>query len=243
MAAEFADGSKKMVLWGYPRAWVLACAQELTRYVGGVASAVKPVAVEVVEAMAGSAADADVVQQPAGSRVQVEHNSSLRRYTIPPTGVWRGSKGLLVFGIFWCGFMAVFTTLMLTAKGSAEGGEFLGIIAFVLLFWLIGIGLLAGAVNMGKRTASLTVAGNKLSIVTKGLFGAKQWEWSPEQIAAIRADASGMAVNDRPVIELQIHPRTGKKVGLLAGRNEPEIRWLATELRRALQVGPRVAGK
>jgi len=43
-------------------------------------------------------------------------------------------------------------------------------------------------------------------------------------------------VNNRPVIELQVHPRVGKKVGLLAGRDETELRWMATQLRRALKV-------
>ena len=42
------------------------------------------------------------------------------------------------------------------------------------------------------------------------------------------------------MIELQIQPRTGKKTGLLAGRNEQELRWLATRLRQALQVPARV---
>ena len=65
--------------------------------------------------------------------------------------------------------------------------------------------------------------------------------WSRGEIAAIRADASGMEVNDRPVIELQIHPVSGKKFGVLAGRNEEELRWMATELRRALNVPARCA--
>jgi hypothetical protein len=58
-------------------------------------------------------------------------------------------------------------------------------------------------------------------------------------LTAIRADASSMEVNHRPVIQLQIHPRAGKKVGLLSGRNEDELRWMATRLRRALNVPAR----
>ena len=50
-----------------------------------------------------------------------------------------------------------------------------------------------------------------------------------------------MEVNDRPVIELQIHPRQGKKAGLLGGRDEAELRWLATRLRQALQVPARTS--
>jgi hypothetical protein len=36
---------------------------------------------------------------------------------------------------------------------------------------------------------------------------------------------------------LQIHPVTSKKVGLFAGRDAGELRWMATELRKALGVG------
>jgi hypothetical protein len=50
-----------------------------------------------------------------------------------------------------------------------------------------------------------------------------------------------MAVNNVPIIELQIHPRAGKTAGFFAGRDEPELRWLATELRRALAVPARVS--
>ena len=44
-----------------------------------------------------------------------------------------------------------------------------------------------------------------------------------------------MTVNDKHVIELQIHPKGGTKIGLLAGRDEEELRWLATMLRRTLR--------
>ena len=84
------------------------------------------------------------------------------------------------------------------------------------------------------------VEGRQLRVTTKGLFGTKERRWDRDEIAAIRADRSNMEVNDRPVIELQIQPRTGKKTGLLAGRNEQELRWLATRLRQALQVPARV---
>ena len=55
-------------------------------------------------------------------------------------------------------------------------------------------------------------------------------------LSAIRADASGMEVNDVPVIELQVHPAAGRKAGFFAGRDSEELRWMATELRRALNV-------
>jgi hypothetical protein len=51
-------------------------------------------------------------------------------------------------------------------------------------------------------------------------------------------------VNHRPVIELQIFPRTGRKFGLLAGRDVAELQWIAAVLRQALGVSssPMAAG-
>jgi len=59
-----------------------------------------------------------------------------------------------------------------------------------------------------------------------------------EDIADIRAGPSGISVNERPVRERQVHPRSGKKVSLLTGRDEAELRWMATHLRRALGISP-----
>ena len=105
---------------------------------------------------------------------------------------------------------------------------------------MIGAGLLGGALNMGHRRATLEAGSGSLRIHESTLFGNRYREWRPGEIAAIRADNSGMAVNDVPIIELQIHPAVGKKVGLLAGRKDDELRWIASELRKALNVPARV---
>ncbi len=70
---------------------------------------------------------------------------------------------------------------------------------------------------MGRRRAMLLVEHGELRVAQDDLFGAKRRTWRREEIAAIRADASGMAVNDVPIIELQIHPVSGRKGRLLRG--------------------------
>jgi len=64
-------------------------------------------------------------------------------------------------------------------------------------------------------------------------------QWHRGELAAVRMDASGMKVNDEPVPELRIEPTAGKKVGLMAGRDEQELRWVATLLRRQLALPAR----
>ena len=106
----------------------------------------------------------------------------------------------------------------------------------IALFWLIGVATILGAINMGRRRATLIVESGRLALTQTGIWGTKHRMWERGEIAAIRADKSGMEMNDRPVIELQIHPVAGKKAGFFGGRDDDELRWIATELRQALDV-------
>jgi hypothetical protein len=242
LAVVFEDDTKKMLVFGYPKDWLLGMAEELKGCIGGGGISTSASRVEVVETSSLNENDEDVVPRPAGSRVQVEERVNGVQLTVPPAGLQAGSKGLFFFALLWCGFMAVFTTVMIFSGLKTEGGSAVNVlfpILFVLGFWGIGIGLMAVSINLGRRTATLEVGGGQLRIETKSLFGMKHWEWKREDVTAIRADDSGMRVNHRPVIQLQIHPRVSKKVGLLTGRDEDELRWVATRLRRALNVPAR----
>jgi hypothetical protein len=89
---------------------------------------------------------------------------------------------------------------------------------------------------MGRRHAALAVAGGTLMVMQTGIFGKKQREWPLGEIAAIRVGPTGIRVNGVPVLELQIRGRSGKKLGLLAGRKADELEWLAEELRLAARM-------
>ena len=108
--------------------------------------------------------------------------------------------------------------------------------AFMGCFWIIGVALLISAINMGRRTAVLLAEAGHLRVTAQSLFGARQWEWGPGELREVRAGPSGMRVNNRPVLELQIQPTVGRKVGLLAGRDEDELLWMAARLHRALSL-------
>jgi hypothetical protein len=154
---------------------------------------------------------------------------------IPPAGLRKGSKGMLNMGIFWCLFMGVFTGVAFgTGKGAHEVPW--GVCMFIAGFWLIGLGLLAGAINMGRRRATISVENGDLRLEQHGPFGIKRCQWRRGDIASVQAGPSGMKVNDVPVIELQIHPAAGKKAGFFSGRSDEELGWIATKLRRALSV-------
>jgi len=235
---EFEHGKPRFLVLGYPHDWLQALAEDLSIRVGATAVFVGNPAVELVDASTNEPQSLDVHEQPAGSRVQVEERGAGVSLQVPPAGLWRGSKGLFFFALLWCGFMVFFTAN--TASSVFKPGRIQwAFAAFIVGFWAIGIGLVTAAVRLGRRSATLEVDASRLRVETRGLFGMRQREWIRGDLTAIRADASGMEVNDHPLIELQIHPRSGKKVGLLAGRNEEELRWIATRLRRALNLPAR----
>jgi hypothetical protein len=227
-----------MIVLGYPKDWLLALAEELKGYVGGSAFSAASAQVEVVEKSLQDENNDDVAEQPADSQVQVKEHTSGVQLVVPPAGLRRGSMGFFFFALIWCGFMVVFTTVTMMPD-TKKDSPMLVIILFLLGFWAVGLGMMAAAINMSRRTATFTVEGGCLRVETKSLFGTKQLEWSSGEVAAIRADASNIEVNHRRLFELQIHPVTGKKVSLLAGRDENELRWMATRLRQALNVPAR----
>lgn len=240
LSAEFSTGKPRLVAIAYPHEWLQALGEHLSARLGRVPGGTEALPVEVQEMKDDEVASLheDIPEQPAGSRVKVERHRDGITMTVPPAGIWKGSKGLFLFGLFWCAFMVVFSSIWIFAAkpGSKSFPWFVWL--FIAAFWAIGLGMLSGAVNMGRRRATLRLDAHRLVIDQQGPFGAKHWEWPRADVADVRADASGMAVNNVPVIELQVHSKSGKKTGLLAGRDADELRWLATELRRALNGKP-----
>jgi hypothetical protein len=177
--------------------------------------------------------------QPAGSPITIERFADGLTITVPPAGLWKGTHGLFLFAILWNGFMGVFTPLLLVGIFSGKGveqGAALIAPAVLSIFWLVGIGILLGALNMGRRQAAIAVTSCTLMVIQTGLFGTKQRQWAAPEIRRICAGHSGMEVNDKPILELQIFGQGAGKFGLLAGRTDEELNWIASELRVALGV-------
>jgi len=185
---------------------------------------------------------ADSYTLPADSPITIERFPDGVTIQIPPTGLWRGNM-LFPLALIWNGCMAFFSLCLLgaivnPAKNNDPAALWV-LPAILSLFWLVGIGLLLAAINMGRRKAALAVTGGSLMVLQTGLFGAKQREWPPGDVEAVRTGPSGMTVNEKPVNELQIFDGGAAKFGLLAGRAEAELECIAAELREALKVPSR----
>jgi hypothetical protein len=183
---------------------------------------------------------ANVPTLPPKSPITIDRFADGLTIQVPPAGLW-GTKGLFLFALVWNGFMAVFTPVMvggvMFGNDAKQEGAIWVLPLFLSIFWLVGIGLLLGSLNMARRRAALAVTGGTLMVLQTGLFGTKQRDWPPGDVEAVRAGPSGMTVNDVPVLELQIFDGGGNRFSLLAGRSDEELDWLAYELRTALRVG------
>jgi hypothetical protein len=177
--------------------------------------------------------------RPADTQIKIERFPDGLTIEVPPAGLWGGTHGLFFFALLWNGFMAVFSVLMLGVffGGEAKKDQSVWLVPGLLsLFWLVGIGILLGSLNMGRRRAAIAVTGGSLMLIQTGIFGSKQRDWAAGRVSAIRPGPSGMTVNDKPVLELQIYDSGRHKFGLLGGRRDDELRWLGHELRTALGV-------
>jgi hypothetical protein len=236
-----------LIAIGYPREWLQALGDDLARRCSlatlGQVFAPRKLAVETVVMAASqpaALAQEEDLNQPAGSSTTLEPQGDGFTLHVPPAGTWRSQKFLLIFSAVWCAFCAMFTTLMI---GSWDK-DALPALPIVALFWAVGGGMMFVAVRSGRCSATIQATNNRLRIAYIGVFRARAQEWPANDLTAICAGPSGVEVNHRPVIELQIFPRTGKKFGLLAGRDVAELQWIAAVLRQALGVSssPMAAG-
>jgi hypothetical protein len=174
---------------------------------------------------------------PPGCRVLVERFDDGLTLNVPPAGI-TGAGGLLIFALIWNAAVMGFTVLMVSVMADQPKRDGAAWLLPLLLgvFWLVGIGILLGSLNMARRRAAIAVTSGTLMVIQTGIFGSKQRTWEPGDVEAVRVGPSGMTVNDKPVIELQIIDGGASSFGMLAGRKDEELKWMAAELRRALKV-------
>ncbi len=230
---------------GYPRAMLLPLANELAERCrvasvsSGFADDTHPLApIEVVDDPRDDHFG-DRHDQPTDSKIVVERQPGGVMFNVPAAGIIGGSSGMFTFACLWLGFMTIFTGgVLLADNGPAAQGvaALAGAIAFISLFWLVGIAMMLAAINSGLRRAGIAVTSDQLSILKTSIFGSKSHTWPRNDVMLVRVGPSGVEVNDRPIMELQVIPRDGTKFGLLGGRSVDELAWLATSIREALGV-------
>jgi len=227
---------------GYPKEFTKNLADSLTASVAELSQATglfneQPKTIAVVEETADGQSMEDIpLPRPADSKAVVSDLADGFAVVIPPAGALKGSKGLFFFSFVWNGFMVLFTSVMIFAKSSAKPPW--PVYLFIAGFWAIGIGMLLGALNMGKRQTMIAVVKGSLGIKITGLFGTKETRLHLDEVGAVRMGPSGMEVNNVPVMELQVMGKDGKKkTGILSERKEDELLWIAWLIRSKTGLG------
>ena len=171
--------------------------------------------------------------KPAGSTAVLDHLGSGICLRVPPLGFTKATMPLMIFSLFWLGFVSVFTFVMVLA------GVPLALFLFISIFWLVGLLIFAMGLNMMRKQAVIDVVHDTLLLTQQGIFGRSQHEWRADELIDIRVDHSGTTVNNRPLLNLQFIPREGKVVGLFTGRSDAELHWMAAHLRAAMHMQKR----
>ncbi|MBM3982843.1 MAG: hypothetical protein FJ304_21745 [Planctomycetes bacterium] len=227
----------------YPRAVLAALADELARALvlaapapedtaAAPAAPIAPAAPLPVEVETPVVPSRDVFDQPPGSRVAVERHPDGVTITVPPIGIWKVAGGLVILGCVFGALGGIGTVLVVLA--AIQGARFNPALVVPLVFLCIGVGVLLATIHNGRKRVVLAVVGDQLHTFETGPFGSRRRAFDRAALSDIACGPSNIKVNNRPLPQLQITKTDEKSVGLMTGRDETELMWLATVLRQAL---------
>lgn len=241
LTAEVGDARPRMVMLGYPRAWLEALAAQLNL---DITAQTGTASVRVTLTQPAPQGDRNLVrgdrlEPPAKTNITIQNQAGGIVVVVPPQGA-RASRGLLVFAVTWLIFVGIAGTVFTVAPEATKrrGNPGKTVPALIIgAFGLVGVGLLTGALNQMRRKASLRASRDELIILQQSLLGTKTFKRPAGVLAAIRVGHSGMEINDVPVQELQVQTSDGKRHGFFTHLTDDELHWLATHLRHATGVG------
>lgn len=182
------------------------------------------------------------VRRPKRATAELTESPGGISVTLPPRGFVKGSKGLGAFAIVWLVFIGVFSAFWVAAANGTKSSL---VLLFPMLicgvFWLVGFGMLFGAIRSGRRRGLIDATAGELVITRQSVGRPKVDGWTADEIDRVVVGPSGTTINDKPVLELQVHLAAGGKRGFFPERRDDELRWLAAEIAHALGKGPRDA--
>jgi hypothetical protein len=174
--------------------------------------------------------------QPPSSQVICQRRDNGVTLIVPPSGA--GLFFLLGCGL--CAFAVLATLAGLMTGFHTDDGNY-GPLVLVLILSAVALAVFLPAYHNARAQVALAVTGDQLEMLERSRVRTRHRVWNRADLTDIRSGDNGWASggdesNLQPVAELHIFPRAERKVGLLAGRDAREVRWIATVLRRALRL-------
>lgn len=245
LLAETARGRKVWLALGYPREVLAALAAKLAQPVASeLAQPVtdpvtgEPAAAPILVPVVVEAPDApgrDVREQPPDSRVRLERHPDGVTVTVPRLGVVKGSGGMVFMGLIFSAVGGVFTVSLIERLLNPNAGP-IGGTPIGAIFLVIGVVMLVASVQAGMKRVVLAVVGDRLLTFETGPLGSRRREFTRDGLRDIACGPSNVSVNKKPLPQLQIVEVYESTVGMLTGRDETELMWIATVLRQALKL-------
>ncbi|PZU97086.1 MAG: serine/threonine protein kinase [Pseudanabaena sp.] len=163
--------------------------------------------------------------RPLGSRIEIRKSDEFLEIYIPPTG-WNGDGiSILLFALFWDGFLIVWTSLALKA----------GLFAlFSIPFWIVGVGMTyVGLLTVyGKVNISINSRNFKINWDVLGIRRLVKGKTEDLRFAELK---SSHEVNNQPITELCLYQGIySHKFG--SGLSRLEKDWLLQEINDFLRL-------
>jgi len=182
----------------------------------------------------------ELTTPPAGVGIQVVKSSDDQLViAVPPGG--KRARGIGIFGFVWMAFIVPFSCVALMVDDADwDGGNappLFGLIAFLSIFWAVGIGMLVAWVRMRFTQILLSVERDQFAI-QKTLFGRKKLKKLALDENSHAELVESYSENDRPVYAIQMEG-VGEIEKFATGLSYEEKRWLARSINQFLGVGGR----
>lgn len=242
LTAEGKNGSRGWLAIGYPREVLAALAEHLARHLAvappdttdpappdnAPPAPAAPAAPVPVLAEVGFP-NRDIPEPPLNTRVTIERHPDGLTLTVPRLGLKGKNAEPFCLGAFLAAIFGTLTvaTVVSWIRGNLEFPPGLVIGPGLLA---VGVGIMLYWVNAGLKKVVLAVVGDTLLIFETGPLGSRRREFAHADLLDIACRS-----NDH-VPDLQIVTLEKRAVALLAGRTEPELKWIATLLRHALGI-------
>jgi hypothetical protein len=225
---------KFTAVWGYPEAVMNAFGRALTEELNVLARREGWRA--VTGWVEGSATEAFPAQPPAGSCIEIHDFPDGCLVHVPRLGLIRGTRGFFPFALLWTVVSVGIVVVALVAGAGASNPPPVWLVA---LFPLAGVVMLLVSVHMGYRETWIAIKEDLVGIRQQSPLRKFERRLNRAEIVTVQIGPSGVEVNHRPVMELQLLLRDGRKVGLASQLSEPELFWLAELARRRLGLAER----
>lgn len=243
LSAEVTDGTRIILADAYPRLLLEAVAAELRRRIAQLADAPAIVDVTAIPPFAR-----DVMVQPEASAILLRSDGDTHTFILPRWGTLR-TRRLFVF------FMSLYVVL---AAGVAAGvhsfwtmplmrpaAPIATALGAVLLAAITGASVVGIHHYYRRRVLIVSTAGSghaELAVLTRSPLGTRERTWTAHDLLYITVEPTSRSASfeltsgDERQFQVRLKPAPkGPRQTLYTG-SERETRWLATELRRLLNV-------